>query len=191
MAHQDMCGGCHSRRAVIGDIVPRATGAPIIIEAAGAAVIAAFTEALAWALGAILLLLLLRLRSLADALMVLLPLGLAALMTVALAGIIDLPFNFANVIVLPLIFGLGVDSGIHMVARARGLAGHAEEGETLRAILLSALTTLASFGALSFSAHPGTASMGQLLTLAVLLGVMATLTVLPALLALRSNRQGT
>jgi predicted RND superfamily exporter protein len=119
--------------------------------------------------------------------MVLAPLLLAALLTVAFAVVLGLPFNFANVIVLPLLLGLGVDSGIHYVLRAReqaaGVAA-AALNSTPRAILLSALTTVASFGALSISQHPGTASMGRLLTLAIVLTLVCVLAFLPALLAL-------
>jgi hypothetical protein len=89
--------------------------------------------------------------------------------------------------VLPLLLGLGVDSGIHYVIRAREEAGGKLAGatnSTPRAILLSALTTVASFGALSLSQHPGTASMGLLLTIALLLTLLCVLALLPALLAL-------
>jgi predicted RND superfamily exporter protein len=95
------------------------------------------------------------------------------------------------VIVLPLLLGLGVDSGIHYVMRAReeaaGRAGpsHASPANsTPRAIFLSALTTVASFGALAFSDHPGTASMGLLLTIAIVITLISVLVFLPALLAL-------
>ncbi len=171
--------------AAVQSVAPEASGASVMIVEGGYAVITAFAEALLYAVGAIVLLLWIRLRSLLDALLVLAPLGLAGIVTVASATLLGWPFNFANVIVLPLLFGLGIDSGIHMVARARGEGGGPEEGRTLHAILLSSLTTVASFGALSFSAHPGTASMGQLLTLAIVLGLIASLFVLPALLMLR------
>jgi len=168
-------------------VVPHIAGAPVTIVEAGRAVIAAFAEATLLALAAIALLLLVVLRSPLDALLVLAPLALAALLTVAVGVMIGLPFNFANVIALPLLLGLGVDSGIHMVTRAREEAGGkaaSPSNSTPRAILLSALTTLASFGSLSISRHLGTASMGQLLTIAILLTLVCVLTFLPALLAL-------
>ena len=168
-------------------IVPDVSGAPVTIVEAGRAVVTAFAEATVLALIAIVLLLLAVLRSPLDSVMVLAPLLLAALLTVAAAVAIGLPFNFANVIVLPLLLGLGVDSGIHYVIRARERAVGAESpavSSTPRAILLSALTTVASFGALSISQHPGTASMGRLLTLAIVLTLVCVLAFLPALLAL-------
>jgi uncharacterized protein len=174
-------------------LVPDVSGAPVTIVAAGRAVVTAFVEASVLALAAIALLLLLVLRSPLDTLLVLVPLLLAALLTVAVGVILALPFNFANVIVLPLLLGLGVDSGIHYVMRAReasagaatdSAAGIGAVNSTPRAILLSALTTLASFGALSLSGHPGTASMGQLLTIAIVMTLLCVLALLPALLAL-------
>jgi len=103
-------------------------------------------------------------------------------------------FNFANVIVLPLLLGFGVDSGIHMVLRNReqGAVDAMMGSSTPRAIVLSALTTIASFVSLSLSSHWGTASLGILLTLAMSLIVLSTVTVLPALLRWRdgANRPG-
>jgi predicted RND superfamily exporter protein len=168
-------------------VAPRASGVAVTIVEAGRAVVAAFAQALLLALVAITLLLLAVLRSALDTVLVLAPLLLAALLTVAVGVAFGLPFNFANVIVLPLLLGLGVDSGIHYVIRAREEAGGRLAGaanSTPRAILLSALTTVASFGALSLSQHPGTASMGLLLTIALLLTLLCVLALLPALLAL-------
>ncbi len=173
--------------AAVQSVSPDVSGTPVVITEAGRAVVTAFLEALVYAVTAIFLLIWWRLGSAVDALLVSAPLALAGLGTLALVGTLGWQLNFANVIVLPLLFGLGVDSAIHMVSRARGLGGDMEEGRTLKAILLSALTTIASFGALSFSAHPGTASMGQLLTVAILLGLVATLIVLPAMLELRKR----
>jgi len=165
-------------------LAPEATGAPVTITEAGRAVIRAFGEAAAYALILIVLLLLVVLRSARDSLMVLAPLVLAALLTVGATVAFNIPFNFANVIVLPLLFGLGVASGIHMVIRARGTgAAGLLSTSTPRAVLFSALTTIGSFGALALSSHRGTASMGILLTIAISLTVLCTLVVLPALLA--------
>ncbi len=166
--------------------VPNVSGVPVTIVEAGRAVVTAFVQASVLALCVISLLLLIVLRSPLDTLLVLLPLSLAALLTVAVGVVAGLPFNFANVIVLPLLLGLGVDSGIHYVMRAReekaGAVG--ATNSTPRAIFLSALTTVASFGALSISQHPGTASMGLLLTIAIVITLVCVLAFLPALLAL-------
>ena len=117
--------------------------------------------------------------------MTLRPIFVAGLLTVAAMVLLDLPFNFANMIALPLLLGIGVDNGIHMVHRHR--AASAQPGgllgtSTARAVFFSTLTTVASFGNLAFSRHIGTASMGKLLTIGMLLILVCTLVMLPALL---------
>lgn len=192
MPRDDLRDPAARRRFVdaVQAVAPEATGSPVIIAEAGRAVTRAFGEAAGTAVVLIALLLLAVLRSLRDTLMVLVPLVLAALLSVAATVVLRMPFNFANVIVLPLLFGLGVAGGIHIVARARarawalgaGLAG-VMATSTPRAVLFSALTTIGSFGALALSSHRGTASMGVLLTIAIGLTMLSTLIVLPALLA--------
>jgi len=106
---------------------------------------------------------------------------MAAILTGAVAFLIDQPLNFSNVIALPLLIGLGVDSGIHLVLRQQQVrAGEALYGtSTPRAVLFSAMTTVASFGALMLSPHRGTASMGELLSIAIAYTLVCTLIVLP------------
>jgi predicted RND superfamily exporter protein len=106
--------------------------------------------------------------------------------------LLELQLNFANVIVLPLLLGLGVSGSLHVVMRWR------EEGEvdrlaatsTPRAVLFSALTTVASFGSLAVSNHRGLASMGILLTIAISWSLVCSLLILPHILALASPRRG-
>ena len=126
------------------------------------------------------------LRRLRDVLLVLAPLGLAVLFTAASAVLLGLRLNFANVIVLPLLLGLGVSGAIHVVMRWREEAapGAMAATSTPRAVVFSALTTIASFGSLALSRHLGLASMGLLLTIAILCSLVCTLVVLPSMLAL-------
>ncbi|GAB5467712.1 MAG: MMPL family transporter [Rhodospirillales bacterium] len=162
---------------------PAAGGDAITLVAAGQAVIEAFVEASILAFALVACLVFLVLRRLDDVLAALLPLVLAALYCGGLAVLLGIQLNFANVIVLPLLFGLGIDSGLHLVARRREAPdAPLLDNATPRAVLVSALTTLASFGALSLSDHPGTASMGQLLTLALASVLVAVFLVLPALI---------
>ncbi|MDQ6996560.1 MAG: efflux RND transporter permease subunit [Mariprofundus sp.] len=187
----------HLRRFVaqVRSVAPDATGAPVFTLEAGDAVIGAFMQAFAIALALIFLLLLLLLRSLVDTVLILLPLLLAALLIVAGTVLLDIPFNFANVIALPLLLGIGVDNGIHMVQRFRDMQYDSPSSippaqhdllasSTSKAVVLSALTTICSFGALSFSPHQGTADMGQLLMLGIVMILICTLIVLPAFLQL-------
>ena len=172
--------------AAIRTVAPQATGGPVIILEAGDAVVAAFRDAALIAVGLIAILLVVVLRNPREVLLVFAPLLLATLLTVAFTVLFNLPFNFANVIVLPLLFGLGVANGIHVVSRNRQTEGQGEvfATSTPRAVLFSGLTTIGSFASLGASSHPGTASMGILLTVAIFLTMACTLILLPALMAM-------
>jgi uncharacterized protein len=192
---EDLSDSAALRRFVnaVRAVAPQATGLPVISLEAGEAVVAAFQQALAGALLVITILLWLLMRSLKDVALVLAPLLLGSLATAAVIVVTGGAFNFANIIVLPLLLGIGVDNGIHMVHRLRSTGdAYADllRTSTARGVFYSALTTIVSFGNLAFSAHPGTASMGSLLTIGVLFTLVATLIVLPALLALSERRAG-
>jgi len=167
-------------------VAPHASGSPVVIVEAGDAVLDAFVTAAVVSVLGIGFLVVLLLGRVRDVLLVFAPLALAALMTVAAVAAFGLAFNFANVIVLPLLFGLGVASAIHLVMRARDRSGLDDlfATNTPRAVMFSALTTIGSFASIALSAHPGTASMGILLTIAIALTLVCTLVVLPALMAL-------
>lgn len=124
--------------------------------------------------------------------LVLFPLALAGILTAATGVLLNIPFNYANVIVLPLLIGIGVDSGIHLVLRHDQVeAGEGVYGtSTPRAVLFSALTTVASFGSLMLSPHRGTASMGELLSIALAFTLICTLIVLPAAFTYTEKRRG-
>jgi len=170
--------------AAVQAVAPAATGAPVIEVAAGRTVVAAFQSASAYAIAGIIIVLLIQMRSIRLAASVLLPMLMAAMLTAVGMVFCQIPFNFANVIALPLLLGIGVDNGIHMVHRARGartLGVALLETSTARGVLFSTLTTLVSFGSLAFSPHPGTASMGQVLSMGLILNLIATIVLVPAL----------
>ncbi|MBK8907263.1 MAG: MMPL family transporter [Rhodospirillales bacterium] len=174
-------------------VAPDAAGPPVIILEAGKAVVRAFLEAAAIAIIAIAAMLAIVFRRKSDIVIVFTPLALAALLTVAASVVIGIPFNFANVIVLPLLFGIGVAGSLHLVVgEARGIAAGARAGQVMgsstpRAVVFSALTTIASFGSLALSQHPGTSGMGVLLTVAIGLTLVCTIIVLPALLVVAEH----
>lgn len=175
-------------RAVLA-VEPHIGGSAYAVLRAGEVVAEAMIQATALAFVLATVLVAVVLRRLWAVAMVMLPLAFAGVLMLAVGVWLDLPFNFANVIVLPLMIGMGVDAAIHLVARARDL-DHAEsvfDTNTPRAILFSALTTMASFGTLILSHHRGTASMGELLLIALALTLLATLVVLPAMLELRKR----
>lgn len=172
---------------------PDATGIPLVNLQAGQAVKDSFRDAFLLAGGAIAVLLIVLMRSVLLAAIVLLPLVIGAILTAALAVLFGWSLSFANVIALPLLLGVGVDSGIHMVHRIRSAPPDGMpllSTSTARAVLFSGLTTIFSFGNLALSPHPGMASMGQLLALGMAVMLAATLILLPALLAWRLARTG-
>jgi predicted RND superfamily exporter protein len=113
------------------------------------------------------------------------------LFTAASTVLMDIPFNFANIIALPLLFGLGVDSGIHMAHRLHDLEDH--DGRLLdtseaKGVFYGALTTVFSFSSLALTHHQGTASMGLLLSIGLMLTLVCALVVLPAFSTLTLRR---
>ena len=162
---------------------PDVTDLPVTYLESMQAVLQAFREAFTAAFGAIALLLLVMLRSVRETLLVLLPLLLASLFTAAATVILDIPFNFANIIVLPLLFGLGVDNGIHMAHRMHYLRNGERNLLTTseaKGVFFGALTTVFSFVSLAFTHHRGTASIGMLLAIGLMLSLLCSLIVLPA-----------
>ena len=168
-------------------VEPTATDNPVVMLEAGNTVITAFKQATATATVLIIVLLVVILRRLADAALVLAPVALAAVLSLATTTIFGIPFNFANVIALPLLVALGVDFGIHLILRYRetGSVAGLLRTSTPRAVFYSGLTTMCSFGSLIVSDHRGTASMGYLLLISLTLALFCALIVLPALLAWR------
>ena len=159
-------------------------GLPIGEVTTGQAVVRAFIEAFSSAFVMIFLLLLVLTRSFKETLLVIIPLLLAALLTGAVNVLLDNPFNFANIIVLPLLLGMGVDSGIHIVHRMHHQENHNEllQSSSARGVFYSSITTLCSFSSLAFNTHAGTASMGLLLAIGISLMIVCSLLVLPAML---------
>jgi len=170
-------------------IAPTATGRPAIEWGVGKIVVRSFQTAMLIALVFISLILFVSLRSIVDTILVLIPLFLTGLFTLAATVVFNMPINMASVLVLPLIFGLGVDNGIHVVERYRGAQDVSKlmHTSTPRAVLLSTLTTIGTFAALALSPHRGTASIGLLLTVAILFLLVFTVILLPALLSIRAG----
>ena len=162
------------------------TTRPFAQDEAGKAVVESFQLAFACSFGVITLLLLVLLRSVIDTILVLVPLAMAGLLTVGGSVLAGVPFNFANVIALPLILGVGVDYGVYLVQRGRDAAdGTLLKTGTARAVLFGALITMVNFGNLAFAKHPGMVSMGLLLTIGLAMTLLCALVLLPSLLALR------
>lgn len=170
--------------AAVRTIAPNATGSPVTIQESGHLITHAFIKAGIIAVIAITVLLAAILRRPRDIALVFAPLLLAAMMTLALTVLIGMPLNYANIIALPLLLGIGVAFDIYFVMNwRRGISEHLQSS-TARAVIFSAFTTLAAFGSLALSNDPGTADMGKLLSLSLACTLFCTLVVLPALLGL-------
>ena len=163
---------------------PEAGGSAVTIVETANTIIRAFTRAAAGAMLAIVVILALALRRVADVLLVLAPLLLSSLLTVLAAVLLPLPLNFANVIALPLLLGVGVSFNIYFVMNWRAGQVGPLASPTARAVVFSALTTGTAFGSLALSGHPGTASMGTLLLLSLGCTLLASLVFVPAMLAI-------
>jgi predicted RND superfamily exporter protein len=107
---------------------------------------------------------------------------LAGILTLGTAALTGLTINFANIIALPLLLGVGVTFPIYFVTAWREGEQTLLSSPAGRGMLYSALTTAAAYGSLAISTHTGTATMGILLTMALAYTLLATLIVLPALL---------
>lgn len=172
----------------VRSVAPNASGSPVTIQESARIVVHAFIGAGVIALVAISLLLFAVLRRVLDTLLVLAPLLLAGLLTLATSVLVGLPLNFANIIGLPLLLGIGVAFDIYFVTNWRAGLDRPLQSSTARAILCSGLTTGTAFGALAVSSHTGTSQMGVLLMLALGFTLLCTLLILPSLLALAPRR---
>ena len=161
---------------------PSATGGPISILESGNTIVWAFVEAGGWALLSIAILLWITLRRLGDVLLTLIPLILAGAVTLEICAAIGLKLNFANIIALPLLLGIGVAFKIYYIMAWRAGQTDLLQSSLTRAVFFSAMTTATAFGSLWLSSHPGTSSMGKLLALSLVCTMAAAVLFQPVLM---------
>ncbi|HEY3777738.1 MAG TPA: MMPL family transporter [Rhizomicrobium sp.] len=159
-----------------------ATGPAVLLYEAGRTIVRAFVEAGLFAIAAIALLLWIALRRVRDVVLTLVPLLLAALLTLELCVVFDVPLNFTNIIAFPLLLGVGVAFKIYYIMAWRRGGTALVQSTLTRAVLFSGLTTATAFGTLWMSSNPGTSSMGQLMALALLCTMMAAVLFQPVLM---------
>lgn len=176
-------------RAVRG-VAPNAGGPAITVEATSETIVSAFRDAALYALIAIAIILAVVQRRLLDVALVMAPLLLSALLTLLVVVALGMHLNFANIIALPLLLGVGVSYNVYFVMNWRAGLTHPLASATTRGVVFSALTTATAFGALALSGHPGTASMGLLLLLSLGCTLVASFVFLPALLAVMGRPGG-
>ena len=168
-------------RAVLA-VEPNAVAGPISILESSQTIISAFIHAGAYALLSITILLWITLRRFGDVLLTLIPLLVACVVTLELCVLLDFPLNYANIIALPLLLGVGVAFKIYYILAWREWQTNLLQSVLTRAVMFSAATTATAFGSLWFSSHPGTSSMGKLLALSLVCTLAAAALFQPILM---------
>ena len=169
----------------------KATGKPLQTYYASRQMQQSYIHAALYALVAVMTVLFLDFRSIRYSLLVLLPTALGMLQMFGLLGWLDIPLNPANMIVLPLVLGIGIDDGVHVVHDFRCQRGRYRlSSSTATAVLITSLTTMIGFGSLMIAGHQGLRSLGRVLTIGVSCCLFTSIVALPALLTwLTRNRQ--
>jgi hopanoid biosynthesis associated RND transporter like protein HpnN len=169
----------------VESVDPRITGHPVQTYYASRHMQQSYILSGIYALIAVLVLLWIDLRSLTHSLLAMAPLAMGFVQMCGLFGWCGIPFNAANMIVLPVILGIGVDHGVHLVHAWRQQRGRFVLADsTAVAVLLTATTTTASFGILILARHQGLQSLGQVLTIGVTTCLFSSIVFFPALLRL-------
>ncbi len=163
-------------------VAPNAGGPAISTIATAGTILASFREAALLAAIAICAILFFVFRNIRDMALVVSTLALSALLTALFTRLAGIPINYANIIALPLLLGVGVSFNVYFVMNYRAGMQHFLGSATAHAVLFSALTTGTAFGTLAASHDRGTASMGMLLLLSLLAVLISTFLYLPALL---------
>jgi hopanoid biosynthesis associated RND transporter like protein HpnN len=161
---------------------PSATGAAISLYESGKTVISAFVEAGALALAAMAVLLFIALRRLTDVLLTLIPLLLAGAVTLEICVLTGTAINFANIIALPLLLGVGVAFKIYYIMAWRAGKTGLLQSPLTRAVIFSAMTNAVAFGSMWSSNYPGMSSMGKMMALALLCTMAAAVLFQPVLM---------
>jgi hopanoid biosynthesis associated RND transporter like protein HpnN len=166
-------------------VSPEATGFPLVFHKMSRRITSGFYRAVAVGALLVALVLLIDFRNFREALLAMLPLGMGVVWMIGAMRILQIPFNFANLVAVPLIIGIGIDNGVHVIHRIR-LEGRSGMSVVLRhtgrAIVIASLTTMIGFGSLALASHRGLASLGLVLLLGVGACLITSTVVLPNLL---------
>lgn len=176
----------------LSQVDPQVTGTAVQIYRSSALMVNSYVKAGLFALVAVFLLVLLDFQRLFDALLCLVPVGMAFVMLLGILAACGMSINPANIIVLPLLFGIGVDCGVHIMHRYRVAPDEHPPGlaaGTGKAIWLTSLTSIIGFSSLLIASHRGIASLGFTLSLGLALTVLICMTVMPSILELRGRKR--
>ena len=170
----------------VRDIDPVATGSPLQTYESSLQMQQGFITAAYYALAAVLLLTWVDFRSMTASFAALLPMFLGFAMMFGIIGFLDLPLNPANMIVLPLIVGISIDHGVHIVHdfRNRKYKRYTISSPTATAILVTTLTTFVGFGSMMIASHQGLQSLGRVFVIGAACCLITSIVVLPAILSI-------
>src|SRR4030095_14128309 len=177
--------------SAVSAAAPNVVGPAVNLVGWGRVTSGAMEQALSVGLACMFAFLFLLWRSVWDSLLAFFPLALASLVSVAVMVLFGMPFNFANVIVLPMLIAMGADTGVPLVHRHRTTPEEVDVlgTSTARAVFFSALTTVLCFGSLAFASHRGMAALGKMLTIGVIATLICYVVVLPAVLGWDAHRR--
>ena len=175
----------------VRDIDPDATGSPLQTYESSLQMQQGFISAAYYALAAVLILTWVDFRSIAASLAALLPMFLGFVMLFGTIGLLDLPLNPANMIVLPLVVGISIDHGVHIVHdfRNRRNKRYTTSSSTATAILITTLTTFVGFGSMMIASHQGLQSLGRVFVIGAACCLVTSIIVLPAILCLWTRHE--
>ena len=172
-------------RSALGRNADRVTGTPVQLYEYTTLLKESYQQAALYALGVIAVMVYLHFRSVVCVVLSLLPVAVGSAWTLGLMGKAGVPFNPANIMTLPLVIGIGVTNGIHILNRV------AEEHKpsilgrsTGKAVLVSGLTAITGFGSLMLGKHQGIESLGLVMSVGIAACMIAGLTFLPALISI-------
>ncbi len=176
--------------SAVRTVAPNVTGTVVQIHEYTALLKENFVDATIYASGIIAIILLLQFRRALSMVLAFLPVVLGLCWTIGLMGFLDMPFNPVNIMALTLLTGIGVSNGIHILVRfAEDARPSILSKSTGKAILVSALTTMAGFGSLGVAKHQGIASLGAVMAIGTGMCLLASVTVLPALLIILNQKK--
>lgn len=171
---------------------PTATGNPLQTYEASRTMLRSYVLAAVYAVIGIAIAIWIDFRKWRHVALALSPLALSMIQTFGLLGITNITLNPANMIALPLLIGLGVEDGVHLVHDLRSQRGRGQyrlSRSVALAVMLTSVTTIASFASLLIASHQGLHSLGRVMTLGVICCFVTSLISLPALFAWMTRRQ--
>lgn len=168
----------------VRSVDPRATGNPLQVYEASRQMEQSYEEAALYALAIIIPVVFFDFRSIRYTLLAMLPLALGIAQMFGLMGLLGIPLNPANMIVLPLILGIGIDAGVHVVHDFCSQKGRYRiNASTASAVVINSVTNMAGFGSLMIASHQGLQSLGRVLTIGLSCCLFSSLVMVPALLS--------